>query len=120
MQINFFPIQFNANEILGYLVKYQEVINSDGHKESNLYDLREEYKGQYHHIDGKELSKEMRKVEKQSGRGSIGPNEEVKRSRKAKKKTVKKKIKKRPVLKGKKAVAYRKKKNKSNFKRISE
>ena len=47
MQINFYPLKFNADSIHGRLLEYQERVNGDGGKESNLYDLRNTYKGQY-------------------------------------------------------------------------
>jgi len=47
MQINFFPLKFNKNQLDGSLIGYQERINNNGKRESNLYDLRKKYKGQY-------------------------------------------------------------------------
>ena len=47
MQINFYPLKFNADSIHGSLLEYQEHINGDGGKESNLYDLRNTHKGKY-------------------------------------------------------------------------
>jgi hypothetical protein len=47
MQVNFYSLKFNTDKVQGSLIEYQETVNRDSNKESNLYDLRNTHKGKY-------------------------------------------------------------------------
>ena len=47
MQINFYPLKFNTEQVCGSLIEYQERVNRNGSNEYNIHDLRNTQKGKY-------------------------------------------------------------------------